>query len=108
MRVEIRCCCDPGKLLGTVEVDVPHLSEGQVFEFFLQPVIHLRPFWEQKDGDLFVSEPGERLSLPVGFWQGEIRFVGAAWERAAVLALSSNDTPIEKLRRIASFREETC
>lgn len=102
MRVEIRCCCEPGRLLGTVEVDVPYLYEGQTLHFHVRASLSLRPFWEQRDGDLFVEHAGEKLALPVAHVQG---YDFASGEYLRGLAVKSNDTPIEKLRLIAGFQE---
>jgi hypothetical protein len=96
MRAEIRCCCEPGRLLGTVEVDVPYLYAGQVLHFHVPPAISLRPYWEQRDGELFIEHQAERLALPVARVHGE--FLDG-------LAIKSNDTPIETLRRIRGFQE---
>lgn len=104
MRAEIRCCCDPGKLLGTVEVPADRFYEGAVLRFTLRN--------DQKD---WLKEPEApkplldqgTIALPVasfGIGRGGILTVGeTAWEQG--LAIKSNDTPIETLRRIPSFKE---
>ncbi len=102
MRIEIRCCCDPGLLLGTVEVDVPHIYEGQLIRLYVRRAISLKPWWEQRDGDLFIEHKPERLELPVARVQG---LVFGSGEYLNGLAIKSNDTPIETLRRIATFQE---
>lgn len=101
MQVEIRCCCDPGKLLGYVEVDRTFIYEGLTLNFFLCPVASLKPFWSQRDGDLLSYTSSEQLQLPVAMVSGHDR--SGEWIHG--LALKSNDTPIEQLRRIRSFRE---
>jgi hypothetical protein len=93
VRAEVRCCCDPGQLLGTIDVDVPYLYEGQVFRFFVGPSVSLRPYWEQRDDD---------LTLTVARVQGRVLGTGEVLDG---LAIKSNDTPIEKLRRINGFQE---
>ncbi len=102
MKVEIRCCCEPGRLLGTVDLDVPRIYEGQVIDLSLRPMWSLRPSWEQRDGDLFKIIPAEKLSLPVGFARG---WDSRTSEYFQSLAIKSNDTPIQTLRRIATFQE---
>jgi hypothetical protein len=102
VRAEVRCCCDPGQLLGTIDVDVPYLYEGQVFRFFVGPSVSLRPYWEQRDDDLFITEAGEQLTLTVARVQGRVLGTGEVLDG---LAIKSNDTPIEKLRRINGFQE---
>lgn len=102
MRVEIRCCCDPGLLIGTVEVDVPSLYEGQLIHLHVPPTISLKPSWDQRDGDLFIEHKAERLVLPVSRVQGHVLRSG---EYLNGLAIKSNDTPIEKFRRMRTFRE---
>jgi hypothetical protein len=102
MRVEVRCCCDPGLLLGYVLLDRDSIREGDVLSLLLRPVLSLRPFWEQKDGDLFIAIPAETLRLPVALARGMDKRTG---EWFAGLAIKSNDTPIETLRRIHNFTE---
>lgn len=105
MRAEIRCCCDPGKLLGWVELRQEQIREGDVLSFILRPVVSVLSLGSAADAP--VSAP-ERLTLPVAFWQGDIYDIGVgeyAWKREMGLALKSNDTPIETLRRIPSFQE---
>jgi hypothetical protein len=104
VRAEIRCCCDPGKLLGTVEVPDSGFYEGAVLRFALRsdPLDWLKPPPEPQP----LLEQGT-LSLPVasfGIGRGGILTVGeTAWEQG--LAIKSNDTPIEVLRRIPTFQE---
>lgn len=102
MKAEIRCCCKPGRLLGTIEVDAAYLYEGQTFSFIVRPSISLRPYWEQRDNDIFVTNQAEKLTLPVARVHGIVFGTG---EYLHGLAIKSNDTPIEKLRRIAGFQE---
>jgi hypothetical protein len=103
MRVEVRCCCDPGKLLGWVELaGRAQIKEGDVLSLALLPERDMTPYMEAA---LYGSIHHEVLRLTVAFWQGEAHDFGKAWEREAGLALKSNDTPIETLRRIAGFQE---
>lgn len=116
MKVEVRCCCDPGKLLGWIELKVPALREGDVFKFPLSDAP--RSTEELVLGVARFQQPMEQgpeaLSLPVahftvyqpargfGFFGallGDTRYL----ERG--LALKSNDAPIETLRRIPGFVE---
>lgn len=102
MLAEIRCCCDPGLLLGHVQLERDRLVEGDVITLCLRPVVSLRPFWEQRDDHLFVAIPAETLRLPVALACGIDRRTGEGFRG---LAIKSNDTPIETLRRIQGFTE---
>lgn len=106
MRVKVRCCCDPAKLLGWVELPPDKIREGEVVHFTLRDSAPPELASAEEDFAVFgrTAAP-ERLSLPVAFWQGEIRPTEKAWERDAGLAIKSNDTPMEKLRRIHGFQE---
>lgn len=102
MRAEIRCCCDPGLLLGYVELDRRYIYEGQRINFDLRPFASLKPAYLQKDGDLFDFTPRERITLQVAMVHGHDKRSG---EVLCGLAIKSEDTPIEQLRRIRGFEE---
>lgn len=97
MIVEVRCCCDVNLLLGYVQVDRRQLHEGDVLRFLLRPTA---PSW--KRGEISVTVRAEQLRLPVSFATGVDTRTG---ERFSRLAIKSDDTPIETLRRIAGFSE---
>lgn len=81
VRVEVRCCCDAGKLLGTVPVpDGRQVQAGRWFEFAL---------------------PGERLRLQVAVWEHWLDF----GDHRGGLALRSDDTPLERLRQIPGWED---
>lgn len=102
MRAEIRCCCDPGKLLGYVEVDRPYIYEGEVLQFVLRSEWKLEHWWNLDSNDSVALRPPAPLRLPVAFVHGFDRSTG---EPIHGLAIKSNDTPIETLRRIIGFQE---
>jgi hypothetical protein len=104
MRVEVRCCCDPGKLLGWIELaGRAHVAEGERFTFLLQPVNDMSPYLEAA---LRRTVDAEVLTLPVDYWSKWIATLdGAPPTLEDGLALKSNDTPIEQLRRILGFEE---
>ncbi len=91
MIVEVRCCCDPGKLLGWVAVDTDDVTVrvGASVNFL-------------------VTRPAQWLptldSMP-----SMIEYVTLTFARLTTgqLALKSNDIPIEKLKRITSWRSNT-
>lgn len=78
MRLEVRCCCVPKKLLGTVEVPAEFVTRHAEINFR--------------------REDGSRLTLPVEL------FKPSQYDRA-YLALKSQETPIEVLRTIVGFEE---
>jgi hypothetical protein len=103
IRVEIRCCCEPGRLLGFVTVDRDRIYEGLTLSFVLRAVASLKPYWLQRDGDLFELTPTEKLQLSVSRLSGIDLRTGELLNGR--LAIKSNDTPIKQLRRIAGFEE---
>lgn len=98
MRINIRCCCTPGLVLGTVDVADALVRDNQRIAFPLTD--------------------GSRLTLEVRIaWHGTILppEMRANMDPAALalvkvdhrreLALHSNDTPLERVRLIPSFVE---
>jgi hypothetical protein len=75
--IEVRCCCQPRKLLGYLDIPTP------------------------RAGHIVFPLPGERgfdsLSLPVATFQDEN---GNRYK-----AIKSEETPIETLRRLPCFIE---
>lgn len=112
MRVEVRCCCDPGRLLGWIEIPgQQHIAEGDRFSFLLQPAKDQTPYAEACFRASALYGIGrDALTLDVAFWYDRQELpdgnggVVIANAREG-LALRSNDTPIEKLRRIIGFEE---
>ena len=83
LRMEVRCCCDAGKLLGTVPVSREY-KPGDHVNFLYQ-----------------VTPQPLMLTLPVGqcFVQES---PNVSRQKAAI---KSMDTPIETLRKIPGFEE---
>jgi len=82
MEIEIRCCCNPAKVLGTV--DIPEHPSGKVPAFrFALP-----------GGGVIYLQAGKLYHYNVGTGTFE-----------QTLALNSNETPIEILRQITTFKE---
>ena len=87
MKMEVRCCCTPRKLLGWLDVK-EGLRPGDVANFMLM---------EKRltlEGD--TSGKFEVVQLPIQ----RIAEGSKSW-----LALKSEETPIEKLRKIPGFKE---
>lgn len=82
-KIAINCCCNAGKLIGFV--DVPSVPS---------------PAGEFQDPQTFKLTDGCELTLPAGYVHG--RTSGTDY-----VALKSMDTPIETLRKIPSFVENT-
>jgi len=93
MRVEVRCCCQPQKLLGWLEVPSPTIHDGQWVTFLVVPQCG-----GGLDGGLW--EGGQRLALQICKWYD----VGAVYYG---LALKAEGAPVEVLRRIRGFTEGT-
>lgn len=107
MKVEVRCCCDPGKLLGTVELaGVEAIREGDRYTLPLRQEEPLEIGDAEADFFAFGQTKTEMLTLPIDFWSKWIVAEdGTPPVMECGLAFKSNDTPIEKLRRIPSFEE---
>lgn len=91
MRLEVRCCCDAGRLLGTIEVPDEYAESGMKIIYPLQAPCAL------------LSKPGEieKVMLEVSKVYG----IDHGPDMPARLAVKSNHAPLESLRRIASFKE---
>jgi hypothetical protein len=89
MKLEVRCCCMPLKLLGYVDVDF-HVCAGNTVAFE-----YLVPVEQFADGDtarrMLVALTAQYYSPP-----GDV---------PSYLALKSNDCPIEVLRQLPGFTE---
>jgi hypothetical protein len=99
MMLEVRCCCQPAKLLGWIELpETPTL--GARVNFALAPALGAQ---QEK------SAPLELVSLTWGSWTStrdtivDERTITRIVEQG--VAFKSNDTPIETLRRIKGFTE---
>lgn len=102
VRAEIRCCCDPGKLLGTVPVPADSVIPGAVFLFRLSPVGEQSSLLD----DVAIKISGETLELPLEEYRTVVDHPdGRHPDIVFGLAIKSNDTPIETLRRISGFVE---
>jgi len=92
-RVEVRCCCRPEKLLGWLPVDEARIFVGSRVKFLIAPA---RTFKELGLEGVAGFEV-EVLTLPI-LWA-----IMPLEENR--LALKSEDTPVEVLRRISGFVE---
>lgn len=89
MRLEVRCCCQPTKLLGYLPL--PECVEpvrDRVVRFAIPPRFHPARS---------VIEPARSVALPIGEMMDA---TGYKW-----LAFKSEETPIETLRQIPGFLE---
>lgn len=87
MRLEVRCCCQPNKLLGWVNVNPNHVIEGQAIRLPCMVSIHdiqsrVYPFVELHVGR--IAFPDNPRGYP---------------------AIMAEHVSIETLRTIASFEE---
>ena len=92
MRIEVRCCCDPGVLLGWIEA--PNAERPFVFTTLSVSGIPLCETFEELKAHVSV----EAVVLHVG----EVALSGGQFGRRC---FNSNDTPIETLRKIPQFTE---
>lgn len=97
MRVEVRCCCQPQKLLGWMLLGVRSLRVGDVISFTIQ-----RPFTARWSPFSQAPEKLPRVDLPVAEYFERDSLDGATHRG---LAFKSEETPIETLRMIRAFEE---
>lgn len=102
MKLEVRCCCQPHKLLGWLEVP-DHLAKlGEVIVFPVHVTV-------DPDGGLRDhARPQRQIALPVAEIVIPTDFVGPGplesfFDRH--LALKSEETPLEVLRGVRGFEE---
>jgi len=96
--LEVRCCCQPRKLLGWLPVPIGVQPGPGVEVMFTveQPRVELEGL--RFDERVRVRHiPGRRVTLPMAEWRE-----GSEPRR---LAFKSEETPVEDLRRIPGFSE---
>lgn len=94
----VRCCCNPALLLGYVPVPASHARAGCRIHFALNPP---KPTFFEEDEGPTTSFFRNTLALTVGeawgTWDGHLH--------GPQVALKSDDTPLDVLRRIPGFEE---
>jgi hypothetical protein len=93
MRAEVRCCCNPCKLLGTVEV------AGELQNYVRYTFALTMP---HKDYIEKVAHLSTEVILEVGRWQAGDYLLEM---QTGGLALKSMNTPIDTLRRITTWKD---
>lgn len=98
-RLAVRCCCDPARLLGYLQVpDNVEVRDGEIVGFVAKPEASVEAALE----DAWVVTL--RVDLTIATWSRPVRRFGEWWDHSD-LAWKSNDTPIETLRRLPGFVE---
>jgi len=92
-RMEVRCCCQPKKRLGWLDVFWSELEAKMV-----RRIEHI-PFPASLEDAPQPSETIKEICLPIV----DIHIPGVG----KYLAIKSEDTPIETLRKINGFIEDT-
>lgn len=100
--LEVRCCCEPWRLLGwlPVPMDASQIQSGVPVTFLVRP--QLAVMWDllrQGDDTWWQMRDAERVTLRVGVVSGPLS--PPRW------ALNSHETPIETLRRVKDFIDAT-
>lgn len=91
MQIEVRCCCQPQKLLGWLPVP-DGVGAGDTVHFVVS-----RPRWRLASREAEpVFEMADVITLPVAILDENGR---------SSLALKSEETPVERLRQIPGFVE---
>lgn len=99
VRLEVRCCCVPQKLLGWVDVPEARLRAGQFLPFVLRVPIPTS-FGKQPERE---ESNAACVRLEMAFYN--VRDVDSDDFGATSIALKSGELPIETLRRIPGFIE---
>jgi hypothetical protein len=86
-RLEVRCCCQPRKVLGWLEVPEHQVREGNSVRFTIPPT------WRPERVLL-----ADTIALPVA----TITEYGRDW-----LAFKAEGAPVERLRKLPGFMENT-
>lgn len=95
MRMEVRCCCQPQKLLGTIEVP-SHTEPDTLVTWPLRTLIDAHTDWFEREG-VPVSIPFEHLAL----WCKVYKPKGTG----GYPAIKAEHVPLDVLRRVPSFEE---
>lgn len=107
MRLEVRCCCKPTKLLGWLEVprELVQLGGRVCFE--------TEPRYQWADGYAVQLHRRQTITLPIAMFKttdvfrvevdGRHEDFELEWD--AHLALKSEEVPLEVLRQIPGFLE---
>lgn len=96
MRVEVRCCCQPQKLLGWMSMPDKPLHVGDRISFIIPrpPRVSLTPAFEFP-----LAYKLDVVDLTVA------RYVAPTFYPDNWLAFKSDDIPIERLRMLREFTE---
>jgi len=92
VQIEVRCCCQPQKLLGWLPVP-DGVKPGQMIKFTVTPARWVLESFESEPAHL----PADVIALPVATFS-------YGFDHRS-LALKSEETPLERLRLIPGFVE---
>lgn len=92
MRIEVRCCCNPVKLVGWIDIDAENKSYISIAVYPETDTISIL-----MDADLNISMP-RQIDLRMEMYKPEDG-------SEPYLALKAEDIPIETLRKIPGFIE---
>jgi hypothetical protein len=97
-RLEVRCCCDPAKLLGSVPIpDSVDVCVGSVVTF-----VTTRAGWRLDPATGRPDHiPAEQLRLEIALWEHWVEF----GDHRSGLALRSDDTLLERLQQIPGWED---
>lgn len=96
-RINIRCCCNAGKLIGSVEIGDVQQHQGYLITI---PLEHCDGEYSSDHYPVVCTT----LTLEMAYAFNKNPAKGPVFRE---LALKSNDLPIELFRRIPSFVEAT-
>ena len=113
MRVEVRCCCVPVKLLGWMEVTVgpEEVRPGFTYLFRVEGSDEVVALTTERWAEMQLLDSGYKPSFDALIASGEVTEVdlgfgqkGYARRRTGV-AINSNERPVEFFRKLAAFVE---
>lgn len=106
MIIEVRCCCEPGKVLGWVDVEADRVVEGRVLKFPWMAPLALTPSEAppSKSTVNVINATVRRFEAPTERRTTDARAL-ELHERKSWLALDSGHQPIEEWRKVRAFTE---
>lgn len=99
MRLEVRCCCDPGRLLGTLEVPRFKLFAGAELHYVIKPHMRILRLVEGRGFEAELTDH-QHLTLKV------LPFDPGA-DGDNYLAVNSNDVDVALIRQVPGFIERS-
>jgi hypothetical protein len=103
-RLNVRCCCQPAKILGTMEVPAPISERGGFFQIVLRSQWLLTGDPQPSSADNIQTLEVRRIDLCC-FTDEVLLYAAVPLPRETELAVYAEERPIEFWRAVPGFRE---